>query len=824
MRGLLTLGPYGWGMNIDVMAEKTLSDLGEMYHSALGLFDAGHFAEAEDACRMMTLAYPQAVEPMHLAGLVALQQGRHDIAAERMGRAAIADASSAEIQHDHARALKAAGKLRDAVGAFKRAIRLCPDAPALYCNLANTYRQLGELEPARENYVRALDLAPNVAEIHANYATCLRDCGDIAGAERSCRHALHLREDMVLALVLLGQILLDQGRTVSATDPLMRALKLSPGHKTAMTAYGEALFRLGQFAGARHCLRQVMALDPDAMDARRTLALLNLRTGQGIEAIGALEPLLQRQPEDPELLLMMGEALSLAGRHSEAVERFGAAIGAGGGDDAVFRLAVELAEEGDTVSAHNVLQRTIDTRLEEGRDATLFRTARRLLFSPVPADIDAQNDEVIRDLVEDAMAPEGGDASITGRIDPVTLTRFPPVWRAALRPEGDAQLHAVGRYWEQLASNADAPVISNPTSTRGRKVRLGVVSSNMRENGIGRWVAGFVAALDRDRFEVTVIRPPLGEDEITARIDAEADLVVSLPLDPVRSAGVIAGLDLDVLHYVDAQADAYTMLLASWRLAPLQVAGGGIAASTGLSNIDFHFVADDWEPAGGEARYTEALVRLPGLFANGECPTTPELTSGDLERLWRIDRDRNVYLCPQPLDVLTADFDPLIAEILRLDDTAELLLIAPERDSWDAAWGRRFAVNHADVAGRMRFVNVRNRGEMLSLLSAVDVVLESPAWNDAMLGFDCLGLGVPLVTLPGKAARTRRSHTCYRQISVFDCVAYNSADYVETALTLATDKRRRAVVSQAIRTRSQALFGQQKSFDAYMDFLETKTA
>ncbi len=813
-------------MRSDRMVENSLSDLGEMFYSALDLFEAGHFAEAEDACRMLTLAYPQAVEPMHLAGLVALQQGRFDVAAERMGRAAIADASNAEIQHDHARALKAAGKNRDAIGAFKRAIRLCPDAPALYCNLANTYRDLGDLDNARKNYEIALEQAPDSADIHANYAACLRECGDLDTAEAECRHALSLRDDIVMALVLLGQILLDKGRTVAASDALMRALRLSPGHKKALTAYGEALFRLGQFAGALHCLRQVLALDPDAEIARRTLALLNLRTGQGTEAIAALDPLVRRYPEDPDLLLMMGEGLSLSGRHNEAVERFGAAIGAGGGDDAVFRLAVELSEQADAEMAHEVLQKTIDRKIRNGEDATLFRTARRLLFSPVPVDINAQNDEVVRDIVEDAILSddEHGAAPVPGRIDPVTLTRFPPVWRAALRPQGDDQLRAVGRYWEQLAADADLPSVRDATSTRGRKLRLGVVSANMCDNGIGRWIAGFVAALDRDRFDITVVRPPLGEDDITSRIDANADLVVRLPLDPKHSARVITGLEFDVLHYVDAQADAYTMLLASWRLAPLQVAGGGIAATTGLSNIDYHFVADDWEAAGGESRYSETLVRLPGLFVNGKIPNVPDHTTRDLQRQWRIDEDRNSYLCPQPLDVLSADFDPLIAEILRLDETAELLLIAPARDAWDAAWGRRFAVSHADVAGRMRFVNVRNRAEMLSLLGAVDVVLESPAWNDAMLGFDCLGLGVPLVTLPGKEARTRRSHTCYRQISVFDCVAYNSADYVETALTLATDKRRRSVIAQAIRTRSHVLFGQQESFDAYMDFLEQQTA
>jgi predicted O-linked N-acetylglucosamine transferase (SPINDLY family) len=55
---------------------------------------------------------------------------------------------------------------------------------------------------------------------------------------------------------------------------------------------------------------------------------------------------------------------------------------------------------------------------------------------------------------------------------------------------------------------------------------------------------------------------------------------------------------------------------------------------------------------------------------------------------------------------------------------------------------------------------------------------------------------------------------------VFDCVAYHSDDYVDTALTLATEKRRRSVVSHAIKSRSHILFGQKSSFDAYMRFLE----
>ena len=801
-----------------------MADFGNMFQSAMDLYEAGQLAEAEEACRKMTRAYPQAAEAMHLAGLVAMRQGNLSVAAERMGRAAIADANSAEIQHDHAQALKAVGKLREAIGAFKRAIRLCPDAPALYCNIANTYRQLDDLADARENYEHALELAPDVAEIHANYATCLYALGDVAGAEKSCLTALKMRDDIVNALVLIGQIRLDQGRTVSASEPLRRALELEPGHQRALSAYGDALFRLGQFAGAQHCLRRVLALDPADAKARHTLALLNLRVGQGTEAIGALEPLLAENPSDPALLLMMGEALSIVGRHSEAVEQFGAAIGAGGGDDAVFRLAVELAEEGDTQSAQSVLQNGIDRKIAAGENAALFRTARRLLFAPVPTNIAAQNDEVVRDLLDDAMDEDALEPGLeyagTDRIDPTILTRFPPVWRAALRLEGDKQLRAVGHYWEQLVSGYDVPEVSKDKPHNGGKIRLGIVSANMRENGIGRWIVGLVDAIDRDRFDITVIRPPIGEDDITARIDEYADLVVPLPLDPLHSARVIAGLDLDVLHYVDPQADAYTMLLASWRLAPMQISGGGIAATSGLSNIDYHLIAEDWETAGGEKRFSEKLIRLPGLFVNATRPDDLGLTSTDLQRHWRLAQDRNTYLCPQPLDVLTAEFDPLIAEILRLDETAELILIAPERDSWDAAWGRRFAINYADVAGRMRFVTVRNRSDMLSLLCAVDVVLESPAWNDAMLAFDCLGLGVPLVTLPGSAARSRRSHTCYRQISVFDCVAYHSADYVDTALTLATDKRRRSVVSQAIRSRSHILFGQKSSFDAYMQFLE----
>ncbi|HAI28200.1 MAG TPA: hypothetical protein DCM48_01300, partial [Thalassospira sp.] len=44
----------------------SLSDFADIYRSALNLYEAGRYAEAEESCQRMIRSFPQAAEAMHL--------------------------------------------------------------------------------------------------------------------------------------------------------------------------------------------------------------------------------------------------------------------------------------------------------------------------------------------------------------------------------------------------------------------------------------------------------------------------------------------------------------------------------------------------------------------------------------------------------------------------------------------------------------------------------------------------------------------------------------------------------------------------------------
>src|SRR5262249_32574235 len=100
-----------------------------------------------------------------------------------------------------------------------------------------------------------------------------------------------------------------------------------------------------------------------------------------------------------------------------------------------------------------------------------------------------------------------------------------------------------------------------------RRIRIGLVSRFFRNHSISNTTRGLIEQLDREHFEVIVIRlVPSPGDQSAALIDKAADRVVTVPpgLQPAREA--IASLQLDVLFYQDVGLEPVSYFLAFARL------------------------------------------------------------------------------------------------------------------------------------------------------------------------------------------------------------------------------------------------------------------
>lgn len=73
---------------------------------------------------------------------------------------------------------------------YQRALDLAPDAPQIWNNMGNLYRQHGDFAKAEEAYNQCLKLNPNSADVFNNLAVLHLKRGDIDGARRLLNRAL----------------------------------------------------------------------------------------------------------------------------------------------------------------------------------------------------------------------------------------------------------------------------------------------------------------------------------------------------------------------------------------------------------------------------------------------------------------------------------------------------------------------------------------------------------------------------------------------------------------------------------------------------------
>ncbi len=158
--------------------------------TAFGHLKAGRLQEAEAIYRDVLAARPDHADANHYYGLVALQVGRNDIAAARIGRAIAVDGRKAIYHQNLGCALKALGRLDDAVSAFRRALALRPDYADAHYNLGNALHELGRFEEAVTAYRAALEIEPDSAKTHNNLGSTLKELCRFEESVAAYRRAL----------------------------------------------------------------------------------------------------------------------------------------------------------------------------------------------------------------------------------------------------------------------------------------------------------------------------------------------------------------------------------------------------------------------------------------------------------------------------------------------------------------------------------------------------------------------------------------------------------------------------------------------------------
>lgn len=264
-----------------------------------------------------------------------------------------AEPQLAQAHRWHALALQQQGQLQLAVESLQRALALAPEDADLHLQNAGLLLALRQFDDAGAALERTTGLNPNELSAYLMQAHLALSRNDVDEADRQARLASRLDAGHPEVSALAGMVALRRGALDEALAQLTTATRALPDDPRILYALGFAYLRKDMLAFAEQAFRRVLALNPqmtslhgllvqlalrqdnpsaaseiieqslaqpgqDTLPMRRLAAQLALQTGQPLQALEHLRPLLAAHADDRPLLQMLLVAWQRLGREEEA--------------------------------------------------------------------------------------------------------------------------------------------------------------------------------------------------------------------------------------------------------------------------------------------------------------------------------------------------------------------------------------------------------------------------------------------------------------------------------------------------------------------------
>jgi predicted O-linked N-acetylglucosamine transferase (SPINDLY family) len=630
---------------------------------------------------------------------------------------------------------------------------------------------------------RAAELLPNDAEAHNNLGIALVVRGDNEGAIASFHRALAADTDSVAALRSLGMILKAVGRTGEAVSCLRRALQINPDDADMHSYLGSVLMDLGQLDEAVASYRRALAIRPDFVEAHTNMGVALQSLGQFDQAVASYRRALEIDPEFAGAHTNLGVSLASLGQFDEAAAR--------------HRRAVEI--DASNAMAHYNLAVALQAL---GQFAAAVASYRRALqINPGNADAHLRLGDVLNELGQPRLAFASYRSVLEIKPDLIdahsnllfTQHYLPDQSAEAMLAQARRYADIVGRQARQYTEWSNIPADD-------RRLRVGLVSGDLRDHPVGHFIEGVLSALclsSSERLSLVAYANQSLADELTERIKASCDIWRSVAgISDENLARQIRDDGIDILIDLSGHTGHNCLPLFAWKPAPVQISWLGYFATTGLKAMDY-LIADPWTlPESEEVNFTEKIWRLPETRL---CFTPPKVDV-EVAPLPALANGHISFGCFHALNKINDAVVLLWARVLKAVPESRLLLKTKLYDDANTRQNlaERFAGNGID-ASRLIFEGASPRAEYLAAYQRVDIVLDTFPYPGGTTTVESLWMGVPVLTLAGTSFLARQGVGFLMNAGLPDWIAADADDYVARAVAHAGDLQRLTALRKGLR-------------------------
>ncbi|MBV9078730.1 MAG: tetratricopeptide repeat protein [Methylobacteriaceae bacterium] len=219
-----------------------------------------------------------------------------------------------------------AGLIADVVGndqEAERRLKAAYDAERATLRIVDAYGRLLSRRGRTEEAVRVYKAFETLAPRHPMVRFAL---GELAAGRALPPLVANATDGAAEVLYGLGSAGNQQGDELASIVYLRLALQLQPEHALALVTLADVFERLKRTDQAIDVLKRVPASSPLKTTAEIQVGLSLEQTGKGDEAVTLLENLLKRQPNEPDVLVALGNVYRSRKQYAEAAVMYGRAI------------------------------------------------------------------------------------------------------------------------------------------------------------------------------------------------------------------------------------------------------------------------------------------------------------------------------------------------------------------------------------------------------------------------------------------------------------------------------------------------------------------
>ncbi|MBX9570152.1 MAG: tetratricopeptide repeat protein [Candidatus Obscuribacterales bacterium] len=314
---------------------KDPSNVVALHDLAVAYAHTGKLEEAAD-CEIKALAINESYIPAHVElGWILGKQKKYNEAREHLSKALALDPQNSAarknldaVNMERQGKVAQADRLQQIVNSVEEAVQSpisqateTAVSKALITRGTMMFRQ-GKTDVARRLFEQAIASCPTSAVAHASLGVILGTTGDIDGEIKEQKSAHDLDNKNTTILCNLAWAFAQKGDLDSALTNYQKALNLDPKCIDAQVGQGIVLFRQNKLEASIALLKEVVRTNPDAAKAHLGLGAVLQGAGRNEEAIAELESAAKLAPANIEAKTRLAAAYLTAENYGKSIEHY----------------------------------------------------------------------------------------------------------------------------------------------------------------------------------------------------------------------------------------------------------------------------------------------------------------------------------------------------------------------------------------------------------------------------------------------------------------------------------------------------------------------